>query len=78
MGSPTSEKIDLRYGVVVPHLGAWRLARGISQAKLARYARLSRETVRAAELGRPIRRTHVAVLARVIGTTYQRLVESKP
>jgi len=73
-----TRKIDLRYGVVVPYLSEWRQAKGMSQAELARRARISRETVRAAELGRPIRRTHIAVLARVLGADHRHLLESRP
>jgi transcriptional regulator with XRE-family HTH domain len=78
MDTRQPEHVDLRYGVVTPHLQEWRTARGLSQAALARRAKISRETVRGAELGRPIRRTHLAVLARVLGIELQRLLESQP
>jgi DNA-binding XRE family transcriptional regulator len=71
-------KTDMRRGVAVPYLGAWRAYRLMSQAELARRAHISRETVRAAEAGQPIRLVNVVRLARALGTDRERLVREQP
>ena len=58
---------DLRYGIAVPYLRAWRLKRLLSQAELARRARVSTPVISRGEQGQRIKVTKAAKLARVLG-----------
>jgi transcriptional regulator with XRE-family HTH domain len=52
--------------VTLPHLRAWRLSRLLSQAELARRARLTPETISRAENGRRITVVTARRLARAL------------
>ncbi len=69
---------DYRRGISLPALRAWRRARLLTQAELARRARVARETVSAAERGQPVKITTAARLARALGVERPALVEGMP
>lgn len=71
-------KPDLRYGVALPHLRAWRRYRVLSQAELARRSRVSRNTISAAEAGASIRIPNAARLARVLRVSREMLARVAP
>lgn len=67
---------DLRYGVVLPTLRAWRLHRMISQDELAERAHVARWTVQRAEQGLPVKVTTAARLARALRVEREVLLRS--
>jgi transcriptional regulator with XRE-family HTH domain len=58
--------INLRNGVVLASLRAWRLHRVLSQDELAARARVARGTIQRAEHGLPVKVTTAARLARAL------------
>ena len=70
--------MDLRNGIAVPHLRAWRQYRLYTQSELAHRANVSRGTVIAGEQGRRIQVIKAARLARVLGIDRQHLVFTPP
>jgi DNA-binding XRE family transcriptional regulator len=69
---------DFRFGVVVPHLRAWRQSRFLTQAELAERVGVTRDTILAAEHGRPVRISTIAKLAKLFGVDRQVLVHNTP
>lgn len=67
---------DLRRGVVVPSLNAWRQARLLTQDEMAQRARVTRRTVIRAEQGLPIKIMTVARLARALHISREALMKS--
>ncbi len=69
---------DFRFGVVVPHLRAWRQSQFLTQAEVAERVGVTRDTILAAEHGRPLRISTIAKLAKLFGVDRHVLVHSKP
>ena len=69
---------DLRFGTAVPYLRAWREYRLLSQGELAQRGRVHRDTIVAAEHGRPIRLTTLGRLAKVLDVDRRDLVYQQP
>lgn len=64
--------------VRLAHLRAWRLSRGLTQARLARRAHVTRNTIITAEQGRPVWRSNAAKLARALAIEYAALLTASP
>lgn len=69
---------NLRNGVVLPALKAWRLRRVLSQDELAARARVARGTIQRAEHGLPVKVTTAARLARVLRIEREALLRTPP
>ena len=63
-------------GVLVPHLKRLRLQQALTQADLARAARVSRHTISRGEAGEDIRITSVRKLARALRVEPRELLEA--
>lgn len=70
--------MDLRNGIAVPYLRAWRQVRLMTQAELAQRARVNRNTVIAGEAGKRIRVINVVRLARALKVDRLALVSHSP
>ena len=70
--------VNLRSGVPVPYLRAWRIKRLMTQEELAARAGVSHNTISAAEHGRRVRLSSVARLARAMRIERADLVERPP
>ncbi len=69
---------NLRNGVVLPALKAWRLHRVLSQDELASRARVARATLQRAENGLPVKVTTAARLARALRVERETLLRQMP
>jgi DNA-binding XRE family transcriptional regulator len=72
------EHLDLRYGVKVPNLRVWRQSRFLSQTELAAHVGVSRDTILAAEAGRPIRLVTLGRLAKFFKVSRETLIYDQP
>lgn len=63
-------------GVLVPHLKRLRLQQALTQADLAKAARVSRHTISRGEAGEDIRVTSVRRLARALRVEPRELLEA--
>lgn len=72
------EHTDFRYGVRVPYLREWRQSQLLSQVELASKVGVSRDSILAAEAGRPIRVSSIGKIARFFGVDRSTLVYSRP
>ena len=72
------EHTDFRHGAVVPYLREWRQSQLLSQVELAAKVGVSRDSILAAEAGRPIRISSIGKIARFFGVDRPTLVYSRP
>ena len=64
--------------IVIPYLRAWRLWLGLSQYKVEKLVGLPRQTVRAIEEGKRVRRNHLARLEAGLGISEYELLHTPP
>lgn len=69
------QDVDMRRGLAVPQLRAWRIHRALTQLELARRARVSHGTISSGENGGRIQPVKLARLARALGVERRDLID---